>query len=285
MNILVTGANGFIGKYICNRLNEDGHKIYKLVNSIKETSKNTFGINLTDTIAIKELAVKLNEIGKIDIIIHLATKMINSSQDNANQFEVFMDNVLMYRNIVELSKLLAIRKIINFSTIGVYPNEDGLFGEESKVYMAGNAECYYGLSKFCGENILAHELEPIGIDVINLRVAQVYGEGMRSDRVYSMMKSELMTSNKITVFGNGERMSNFIEIKILFEFLTFFIENKVTGVFNIGDESISYKALALKIIKTYGNENSFIVSKEAGLKSKFLLDVTKSKKMLDGRKL
>lgn len=95
--------------------------------------------------------------------------------------------------------------------------------------------------------------------MIHLRVSQVYGAGMREDRIMKVMEKELKDKNTITVFGKGERISNFIDIETLVYKIKLLLNYSYSNIFNIGKENLSYKELAEKIIMKYGNEDSKIV--------------------------
>ncbi len=90
-----------------------------------------------------------------------------------------------------------------------------------------------------------------------------------------MMKDELSNTNIITVFGNGERVSNFIHKNSLIEKVLFFIQNESHGIFNIGDKNFSYKEFAENIIKDFGNDNSKIVFNPKVLRSMVFIKIGK----------
>lgn len=280
MNILVTGANGFIGKHICTFLEEQDHNVYKIVRQKQEPQTNTICADLADNNSVATVIKKLNKTN-IDLIIHLASKLVNINQDESEQVQVLIDNIQITKNIVDLAKQLNPTKLINFSSMAVYPNKNGDFTEDSQIKMSDNVECLYGLSKFCSENIIDHMLKGQPLKISHLRVSQVYGEGMREDRIFSIMLKELEEKNTITVFGNGERESNFININKLFQLLNYFILNDICGIYNVGDEVLSYLDLAQKIIREKGNKDSSIIKKEEGSKAKFSLNTNKLKQLME----
>jgi nucleoside-diphosphate-sugar epimerase len=163
--------------------------------------------------------------------------------------------------------------VINFSSIAVYPNKDGVYCEDSEILPSINNDGLYGLSKFCGENLLDFCCK--GVGVVNLRISQVYSR--RNDRIFEVMKRELLESNKISVYGNCNRVGNFITIDLLVEKVLFFINNDLYGVFNIGGENLSYKDLALSIINKYGNSRSIIKCVDKGVSSKMYINLNKLK--------
>lgn len=280
MNILVTGATGFIGDKVCRFLENKGHRIYKVARTCGDRSKGIIEVDLTNNNQVLQFCEQFKKQNSIDVVIHLASLMVNHLQDESEQFKVLASNIEITRNVVFIIRRLKIKKIINFSSMAVYPNVDGVFNENSKIMMSSNSECIYGLSKFCSENIFEYMLKIENVVVTNLRVAQVYGEGMREDRVISLMSSELKEKNTITVFGAGERVSNFIHIDKLIKAVRYFIIKDIAGVFNIGDESLSYLNLAQRIIDQYGNESSKIIMREEGSRAKFILDSAKIEKVI-----
>ena len=64
------------------------------------------------------------------------------------------------------------------------------------------------------------------------------------------------------------------------EYINFFLKVKLEGIFNVGDENLSYYVLAKKIIKEHGNKKSKIIKINKGHKSKFILDVSKLQNQL-----
>lgn len=281
MNILVTGANGFIGKKVSSALEHEGHRIYRLVRSGGNKSKDTIEVDLTDNNQVIDFCKHFKNEKQVDMVIHLASKMADYKHDEYQQLSVLEDNIEITKNMVLITKKLKLNKIINLSSIAVYPNIDGVFDENSKIDMSSNSDCLYGLSKFCSENIFQYMFKNEKTVVTNLRVAQVYGEGMRDDRIIPIMRSELKEENTITVFGQGERISNFIHIDKLIEIIKCFVVNDIDGVCNIGDESLSYMDIAKSLIGEYGNGASRIILKDNGVRAKFVLDTKKMKEIIN----
>lgn len=279
MNILITGANGFIGKHLCDFL-KNSHNVFRVVRKNENNLENTFEADLTDEKSIEELVKNLQN-KKIDIVIHLASKLASINQTEDEQVQVLLDNIAITKNMVTLIKEIKPNKLIDFSSMAVYPNIDGDFNEESQIKPSENTDCMYGLAKFCSENIFDYMLKNQDIKISHLRVSQVYGENMYQDRIMPIMVQELQEKNTITVFGNGERQSDFICVDKLINFVNYFIENDIHGIYNVGDESLSYLNLAEKIISEYGDEKSLIKKIPQGIKPKFQLDKSKLVKTIN----
>jgi len=270
MNILITGAGGFIGKHLGNALKQN-HNIINIYNGdLFVKNYLNYSCDLLNTNHINSF---LSENLDIDIIIHTASKL-GASRDN-EELSIFYENIKMYDNLAIIIKHFKPFKVINFSSIAVYPNKNGHYFEDSEIRPSVNTEGMYGLSKFCGENIL--DFLHKQFKIVHLRIAQVYGEGMREDRIFKVMQQELKQTNIITVFAEGLRVSNFIHIDTLIEKVILFINCEVSGIFNIGEKNLSYKDLALNIIELYGNSDSKINLIKEGVSSKCYINTDKLK--------
>lgn len=273
MRILITGVNGFIGKYLRNHF-QGGHEIYSITRTSNESlpSENDYVLDLSDVNGVKEKFENNIFKQKIDVIIHCAAVLSNI--DNKD-ITVFHKNNSITESMIHIASVTNTTKIINISTIGVYPNISGTYNEQSVIEPSVNHECLYGLSKVCSEELFKFYLKD-KIQVINIRLGQVYGLGMRKDRIFSIMKNELLRDNIITVFGKGERISNFISIDYFIEKIKGILQNdEIQGTFNLGEKNLSYYNLAEIIIKEFGNCSSKIRLSEKGIRSKVIIDSSK----------
>lgn len=281
-NIMITGASGFIGKHLSKSL-EDTYNIFSLDSrpntSLNSNINNYVVFDLTDKARVSSYFNEFKKDHKIDIIIHLAFKLVSSG--DSDNTDILFQNIKITESIVGMAKILKPKKIINFSSIAVYPNKNGTYSELSEIKPSVNVECLYGLSKFCSENILDFKLQNENILISHLRVAQVYGDGMRDDRIIPIMLAELREKNTITVFGQGERVSNFIRVDKLLNVIDIFLTKDLRGIYNIGNESLSYLDLAKKLLNEYGNKESKIIREKKGSRAKFYLDTSKIDKKMN----
>ena len=84
--------------------------------------------------------------------------------------------------------------------------------------------------------------------------------------------------NKITVYGNGKRISGFIGINTLIKKINFFLENDIKGIYNTSEYNLSYKDLASNLISKYGDQKSSISYIDSGVSSKVIINNEKLKK-------
>ena len=277
MKILISGHNGFIAGHLINFLKIE-HEIFTISRQKNKDNAilNNYAIDLSNVKLVKEKLAEsfINE--KMDIIIHCAAVI---TPENNKDISIFHENNSITESMIYIAETLNPDKFINLSTIGVYPNKSGIYKENSVIGPSSNHECLYSLSKFCSEELFEFYLKN-KMQVVNLRLAQVFGTGMRQDRIFSIMKDELKRKNTITVFGNGERTSNFIAIDYLIDKIIEVIESiKVKGIFNLGQNNISYTELAEMIIKENGDTSSKIIINKNGVKSKVIIDSSKIAKL------
>lgn len=276
MTILITGAGGFVGKALERHLGEL-HTLRLISHSETETGYEA--VDLSNCISVEEY-IDAHSADCIDLLIHAASKLASADMSDEEQMRVFEQNIDITKNVAFIIKQLNIKRMIHCSTMAVYPNESGEYNEKSEIRTAENSEGMYGLSKFSAENIFDFLLGK-QCDIIHLRLAQIHGRGMREDRIIPQMISAIKRENKVEVYGNGERTSCFISVERVVEIVSKLINmNGVRGVFNVGDDNISYYELAHRLIGKYGNSETQLLLVEKGSRAKFVLNTDKINKLL-----
>ena len=281
MNIIISGANGFIGGELLNAL-AMGQSNFRPIAIGRFNLKQTADFYIVDLEKKKSVENFIKDIQikkiKIDVFVHCAALMADAT--NQYDIQLFNQNNLITEHVILIVKQLNIKNLINLSSIAVYPNIDGEYFENSIINTAKNGDCLYGLAKFNSEELFNYFLTIDAVSVINLRVSQVYGDRMRKDRTYKIMENEMKQSNQITVWSNGERVSNFVEIDYVLKTILHFINKPTTGLFNVGGENLSYKELAEKVKTSNNNVDAEIKLVNKGVISKVYINSDKLKKEL-----
>lgn len=272
MRIILTGSNGFLGSALFKLLDRD----HEVIHINRSKIKNFRGICIDLDLANEQLvdqAISLGIIPKADVLINLASRTANSN--NQNDLSVLFDNVSIAKTVSSIALQSKVNKLINISSMSVYPNIDGEYTEESMIDPSKNNDCLYGLSKFSMEVLFDFFLKNENIFVSHLRVAMLDGEGLRPDRLMAVMEREMHEKNSITIFGNGERLINFVSVKRASEIIKLFVLGHYKGVFNLGDECMSIESIAKRI--TFKKKNVHIIKLNNGNKNKFKLNFEKLK--------
>lgn len=252
MNILITGAAGFIGSEIVNKLlarnsniiGVDNHNDYydtslkddrvkRYVNNEKYTH---YKVDISQNDCLEKIFKKHNP----NIVINMAAQAgVRYSLQNP---EIYIkSNINGFANILECCKKYNVSKLIYASSSSVYGiNEDIPYKEN------GNTDkplSLYAATKKSNELMAYSYSSLFGIKSVGLRLFTVYGPWGRPDM--SLYKfTELITQNKpIEVFDNGEHKRDFTYIddvvKSVIKLVDETSENEDSAeVYNIGNSSL-----------------------------------------------
>lgn len=229
-NILVTGSNGFIGKYLHNTIKLSTYNIiYGTTSYIEKDEYLTFS-DLYEN--IEEILCDTD----IDTIIHLASIIPKSF--NESDSKLFFDNIKMMINLSEYATNKKISKFIYLSSFGSM--------EFPKKY---DIKDYYTLSKITGEHICSM-LESKGVETASLRISSPFGEFYNSINVLSIFIDLALQNKTINVYGTGNRKQNFIYAGNIIECINKCLNNKISGNYDlVSKENISMKDLAKLVVK------------------------------------
>lgn len=179
-NILITGANGFIGKSLCNKLNYLGANIIAVINKKNDLSFPIQKIHYDGT--YKSLSVPL-ENKKIDIVIHLATCFIsNHKSEQIN--ELIDSNVKFGTYILELTKQKGIPYFINTSTYAQFLDH--------KEY---NPQNLYTATKQAFEAIIKYYEETTPNLYVTLELTDTYGPDDERPKFINLVLDAIKKNN------------------------------------------------------------------------------------------
>jgi len=220
MNIAITGATGFIGSYLVQKLKTSKHKI-----TLFDSEKHS----LFDVQSLKAF------VSKQDAVIHLA-----GIKNSVNPYEIYRINLLGTANLLTAIEIYG-KKNCHFlfaSTFLVY-NENSRnapLTENNPV----NPQGTYGISKLLAEELIRIFCEKKIIKATTLRIANVYGpdKNNKSLSVPNLFIQGIKNKQAVLIKGNGNLSRDFIylgdvvkafEKAILFQKKKFLILNICTG--------------------------------------------------------
>jgi UDP-glucose 4-epimerase len=174
MRILVTGANGFIGKRLCHILEEGGHEVVRAVRNLNSISN---AIELSELTPDAEI---VSAFVGIDCVIHLAAKVHaaeSSSKKIKNQYIIV--NVDWVRRLASAASMSNVSRFVFVSTIAANGNDSkGVkFSELSQL----NPQNIYSLSKLEAEIALQEIRVASKLEIVIVRPTLVYGEGVSAN--------------------------------------------------------------------------------------------------------
>jgi len=223
MKIGVIGANGFIAKHLVKGL-LGKNKILQIYNSkVDGLIKDVESLNI-DTF--------LNEKPNLDCIVYMASK-IDFNESIESMDLIYKTNVQLLRTIVEFYKET---RLIYLSSCSIFGGGSKVISEKSHM----NPSTSYSLSKLWGEIIVKQHSKNYTI----IRTSSVFGPGMELNTFLPKIIIDSIRKNKITLFGDGLRIQNFIPVEELVKYLIYYINEKEKKIC-VAIHEISYSNLEI----------------------------------------
>jgi UDP-glucose 4-epimerase len=237
MNILVTGAAGFIGAHLSRALVAKGHRVVGLDDLSGGFAENIGkGVEFVEgSICDHALIEKLFDQHKFDYVYHLAAYAAEGLSHFIKRFN-YNNNLIGSVNLINESVKHNIKCFVFTSSIAVYGEGQLPLREENQPI----PEDSYGIAKLAVEAELRVTKDMFDLDYVVFRPHNVYGEyqnlGDRYRNVIGIFMNQIMQGNPLTVFGDGEQTRAFTYIDDLMAPMVDCIDTPAAynEVFNIG---------------------------------------------------
>ena len=248
MNILITGASGFIGSYLFKFFNEKGFNVYGLVRkkpSIKYFSKLKNKLIISDLNDFQKLQKKIPN--KIDVIIHSGAS--NDQDTNKDIAQAYKTNIYGTRNICEIAKIKKVKNFFYFSVLQVYGRElIGKIKENSKI----NCDNDYSLTHYLAENICEKYSKTTNTKFSIMRLGYMFGCPIdkkidRKTLIPFIFCKQAIEEKEIILASKGKAQRDFVSLKTLGLIIEkkIFKKNKSFEILNIVSSfSFSMKEIA-----------------------------------------
>ena len=221
MNILVTGAAGFIGSILCKQLVKSGHNVTAIDNFSEyyDTSlKHLRVIELLNPFNVKILNLDICDKPNIDKLIK-STKpnvIINLAAQAGVRLSVSESNKYVDSNLVGFSNIL-ISTIENKVPIFLYASSSSVYGDLAKIpykEVENNLRpnSFYGSTKLANELLTPTLIKNSATKARGLRFFTVYGPWGRPDMAYFRMIANVISGTSFNFFGDGSIERDFTYI-------------------------------------------------------------------------
>ena len=213
--VLVTGAAGFVGSHLSERLIDAGHTVVGVdcftdfyARSLKEANLE----RLLDEPNFRFLELDLSEddlgtlLEDVEIVFHLAAQA-GVRGSFGESFQTYLRN-----------NLRATQRLLEAAT--EHTVDAFVYASSSSVY--GNAPTYpttehtprrpmspYGMTKAATEDLTSTYHRCFGIPVVGLRYFTVYGPRQRPDMAFSRFLARILEDEPLTLLGDGTQVRDF----------------------------------------------------------------------------
>jgi nucleoside-diphosphate-sugar epimerase len=207
VNILVTGAAGFIGSHLAERLIDLGHAVLGLdcftdyyARALKELNASQIqdkGVEfLPLDLASDDLGPAIKD---VEFVYHVAAQPGISA---TVPFETYArNNITATHRLLEAVKQSAsFRGFINISTSSVYGADAS--GDETTE---PRPTSYYGVTKLAAEQLVLAHARDRGLPACSLRLFSVYGPRERPEKLYSKLIRCIFEDEPFTLYEGSEQ--------------------------------------------------------------------------------
>lgn len=244
IRVLVTGAAGFMGSWICKYLIKEGYsdiygiddlsggEILNIDELIKNNKMKFCNIDLSDSIKTENTIADIRP----EIVFHLAA----SAREGASFFDpvkMVKTNYMAYMNTLESCiKTGSLNKVILFSSMAVYGSQSPPFDE----ILERRPEDVYAINKAAMERSTELLSDVHSFEYVIIRPHNVMGEyqSMRDKyrNVVTIMANRVLRGEPIYIYGDGKQQRAFSYIKDSLPcYINAMTKDKVNGeIINIG---------------------------------------------------
>lgn len=250
--ILVTGATGFIGKNLVESLKEK-FEVYALI--LDEKEKNVIPqINyiLWKTFFDRENEIKTldgKKFGKIDTVIHLASYGVNPKDNDIDK--MIESNISLTKDLILNLERVACKNII-FTSSGFE------YGDKGKIKLKEDMELnpfsLYGATKVSAFLIGKKLCESLGINYINLKLFNIFGEYEGSNRLIPQIINNYLEGKELN-FTAGNQVRDYLYIKDIIEVYEMILEENIYNneTYNVcSSEEVTIKEFITKVADIIG---------------------------------
>ena len=204
--VLLTGATGFLGSHLLERLLSEGFKVIILKRSFSNTWRIDHLNNKIKSYNIDHVEIEsVFKDQKIDIIIHTAA---NYGRNDENLSSIIATNITFGIKILELSILYDVDMVINTDTI--MPRNTSFYTLSKKQF-----------SEFC--RIMSNR---VGLKFFNLKLEHLYGPKDDGNKFVTMITRQLLKDFDCIDLTKGEQKRDFIYVNDVIDLFILLVEKK-----------------------------------------------------------
>lgn len=293
MRVLITGAAGFLGSHLCDRLIKEGHQVVGMDNFITGNPNNLAHLagNPNFTFIRHDVSNFIFVPGALDAVLHLASPA--SPNPDSPYGYVNLPIQTMKAGALGTHNTLGVAranrcKFLLASTSEIYgdplehPQKESYWGHVDPI---GVRSVYDEAKRFAEALTMAYHRFH-GIDTRIARIFNTYGPRMRLDdgRVVPNFLTQALNHQPLTIYGDGSQTRSFCYVDDLIEGLYLLLLSEEHEPVNLGNPAeISILELALLINDLTHNPAGIVFKPEKRSESdpqKRQPDITRAREIL-----
>ena len=221
MNVFVTGAAGFIGSSLCQKLAIEGNHVTAIDNFSDYYDVNLKKLRiekLLTPLQVKVLSVDISDQNAIDelissskpeVVINLAAQAgVRLPTDQIHKY--VNSNLVGFSNILQSTVSNKIPYFLYASSSSVYGDQAAIPYTESEQNLHPNS--FYGATKLANELLTPTLIKNSSTIARGLRFFTVYGPWGRPDMAYFRMIANVVSGSEFNFFGDGSVERDFTYI-------------------------------------------------------------------------
>ena len=243
--VIVTGAAGFIGSHLCERLLADGHEVVGIdvfrdyyARELKQANLSRALEHRHFTFVEADLLELLRPDGALQgrfggaaCVYHLAAQAgVRASWGSS--FRTYTDdNVLATQAVLEACAANKVPTVVCASSSSVYGDADVLPLREDAVCRPVSP---YGVTKLAGEHLCALYAKAHGLRTVSLRFFTVFGPRQRPDMAFNIFMCAALEGRPIVIYGDGAQTRDFTYVDDIVAGITAAPQAPAGSVINLG---------------------------------------------------
>ena len=257
MRALVTGATGFIGRYLVLELLRRRWSVVCLVRRPVEPSSPNVSCVVGDL--LDPASLQFDDLaGSVDVVFHFAAQL---PANEVSREQYMAANCRATTVILEAAARMSTKSFVYASSLPVIGVPHGLPITEDHTTKPIHP---YHISKLCGETACETERRISGRRITSLRITSPYGPGM-SAGVLAHFVNRAIKSEQIQWMASGSRAQNFVHVSDVVEAAMLAAETNNPGIYNVGgNETTTMRDLALLVVRIASENGSTSQASSAG---------------------
>ncbi len=240
MKFFVTGAAGFIGSNLVDRLLTAGHDVVGYDNfstglpQFLEGARSNLRFRLIEQDVLDSEALT-KAMGGSDFVVHFAANA-DVRFGTEHPRKDLEQNTIATFNVLEAMRANGIKRIAFSSTGSVYGEASVLPTPEDAPFPIQTS--LYAASKLAGEGMIAAYCEGFGFQAYVFRFVSILGERYTHGHVFDFVKNLLRDPSQLRVLGNGKQRKSYLYVQDCIDAMLLSIEHAKdkVNVINLGTD-------------------------------------------------